>query len=154
MSTAGRRADDRNQLPRRDSVIMSEIEARIAYLTLLETHIETFEDLEIVLALSRGRTTAIAVSELAASVGLDEPVVLATLERLKRNGLVVGGAEGTYILDRSDARVSCGLDYLQSQYESHRVDVMSRMNANAIERIRTAALRAFARAFLFRKTDG
>lgn len=42
---------------------------------------------------------------------------------------------------------------LASVYTSRPIDIMRLMSANAIERVRTAALRTFAEAFVIRK-DG
>jgi hypothetical protein len=126
-------------------------------LELLRQYIETFEDLEVALALTRAGVQGRSPAGLAAELNLPDAMVAGAVERMIRLGLIrsAGGAGDRLMIDRSDPQRAAAIDELVEQYTSDRVTVMAQMSANALERVRTAAVRAFARAFVLGgKKDG
>jgi hypothetical protein len=131
---------DRNELP--------------AFVELLEECIRTFEELEVVLILLRRSGRSSTVERLVADVGLPATNVASAVDRLRKVGLIRPGDE-TIELDTRDPRRMRGLAELQAEYATNRTRVMSLMTANALRRVRTSAIQAFARAFLLgKKHDG
>ena len=51
----------------------------------------------------------------------------------------------------SSEAIDATIEALARVYEERRLDVIKRMTANAIERVRTAAIRTFSDAFLLRR---
>jgi hypothetical protein len=130
---------------------MPDDEANAAYLELL-TDIHTFEELETILLLTRNRDQGMTLPQLATDAGLPADVVQVAVARLCAEGLVVS-AEGAYRLDWADSRRSAGFVHLLSEYDRNRFAVLSQLSSNALRRVRTAALRAFSKAFLLRRRD-
>jgi len=122
---------------------------------LLE-YVHTYEQLETLFLLYEhaGQDwTADAVSE---QLKIPDALAADTLLELSANLVLerVGTSPSSYRLSRSDVRSM--VQSLSHLYKEHRLGVMQLMNANAIERVRTGALRAFSDAFIIggRKKDG
>jgi len=123
---------------------------------LLHEHIETYEQLEILLLLRRERYEEWTLAALAARLHVGEELVGSALERLKSGGLVVMTAAipaprfayrpATPGLDATAGR-------LDREYAERPVRIIQLMSANAIERVRTAALHTFADSFVLKKKD-
>jgi hypothetical protein len=80
--------------------------------------------------------------------------VRAALDRLKSAGFVGAGVRGgeerySYLCQGDD--VEGTISRLIAAYREYPIPIIKLMTANAIERLRTAALRTFADAFLLRK---
>jgi hypothetical protein len=136
---------------------MADTERAAAYFEWLRLYVETFEELEIVLTLARAGECAQTPPAVAADAKLPIGTVEAVIERLVRLGLLVSkeGPQVGYHINWSDTAMATGVEQLRAEYESNRLGVMSQMSANALERVRGSAIRAFARAFLLRdKRDG
>lgn len=127
---------------------------------LLRDHIESFEQLEILLLLHRRRSDTLDSDAVALDLKLDPDIVSESLVHLSRARLAVR-VEGRprlfrYGPDRPglDAAVS----NLAESYDDNRLEVINLMNTNAIDRVRTSAMRAFANSFLLggggKKNDG
>jgi hypothetical protein len=123
-----------------------------AFVELLQECIESFDELEVVLALMRHQERTATTVELAAELRWAEPGVVTAVNRLLRAGLL-RFVPPTVILDPSDPRRVIGLQQLIAEYETNRTRIMSLMTENALNRVRTSALRAFARAFVLRNKD-
>jgi hypothetical protein len=126
--------------------------------TLLRDCIESFEQLEVLLLLHRtpGQPwTADAVST-ATPLKLSLDVAEEALAHLRRWKLVEGEAR-IYRYNPAN-RLDATVRALAAVYEDDRLEVMKIMNQNAIERVRTSALRAFADSFFVgkggKKSDG
>jgi hypothetical protein len=126
--------------------------------TLLRDCIESFEHLEVLLLLYRkpgDAWTADAVAT-ASILNLSEDTAADALAHLRRWKLLEGEAR-SYRYDPGN-RLDGTVRALAAIYDEDRLEVMKLMNQNAIERVRTSALRAFADAFFVggggKKTDG
>jgi hypothetical protein len=127
-------------------------ESAAAFEELLQEGVETFEELEVVLALCRRAGGSATLEQLAADIGLPSLEVTTIVEQLSRRGLL-RATPSAVALDDSDPRRALGFRELQSEYEANRARVMSRMTEHALRRVRTSAIRAFARAFVLRTKD-
>ena len=125
---------------------------------LLEGPIDSFEKLELVLAVLRADTPQ-TVASLGRMLNLDANGVRPILGELVRSQIVAiesRDPEGTApeivrIASRPEHRAA--LDRLAKLYEEDRVLVMATISRIALERIRGMAARTFADAFRVRKRD-
>lgn len=121
----------------------------------LRAYIDSFECLEVLLLLRRERT-AWTAEALCTRLNTRAPLVDDALTTLVRAGLLDIALQDmnlptayTYAGESSahDAIVAS----LETAYRDERIRIMQLMSTNAIDRLRTSALRAFADAFIFRK---
>jgi hypothetical protein len=121
---------------------------------LLHEHIESYEQLELLLLLRRERYEEWTIPGLAARLHVGEELVGSALEGLKLGGLVAITA-ATPAPRFAYRPVSSGLDTaagrLDREYHERPIRIIQLMSANAIERLRTAALHTFADAFVLHK---
>ena len=133
---------------------MPDIDAHAAYRELLRIHLEAFEDLEILLDVSRPDYRPLGPADLALHLKLPEEQVAPAIERLTHTRLLQS-VNGLVVLARLDGQTAAGLAELRRLADVNRAQVMADMSTNAIDRLRTGALRAFARAFILKKdSDG
>ena len=66
---------------------------------------------------------------------------------------VFDGEPDRYIYAPANPDLAHAVEVLARVYETDRAALMNVMNASAIERLRTKAMRAFADAFIIRKKD-
>ncbi|MGH8259793.1 MAG: hypothetical protein ACREUG_08890 [Steroidobacteraceae bacterium] len=127
---------------------------------LLSERIESYEELEILLALERARGTSKSADELSAALHVGSALIEPALRALEAHGLIA----------RRDApQLGAGYGYepatpaldeavreLARAYREQPIPVIRLMSENAIQRVRTGAVRAFADAFILRrdKNDG
>jgi hypothetical protein len=121
---------------------------------LLHEHIESYEQLEILLLLRRERYEDWTPQGLATRLHLRAELIESALAGLKASGLVQ--ATGADPMPRFAYRpASSGLDAavgrLDREYSERPISIIQLMSANAIERVRTAALHTFADAFVLKK---
>ncbi len=130
---------------------------------LLRDHIESFEQLEILLLLHRRRGDTWTPDSVARalSMNMDPDDAATALEDLCRSSLVdvrVDGAGRSYRYRQGAPNLEATIHALSEGYEEHRLEVIKLMNKNAIERVRTSAMRTFADAFFVgvggKKKDG
>ena len=123
---------------------------------LLNEHIETYEQLEVLLLLRRERYEEWTLEALATRLHLREELIGSALEGLKAGGLVVT-TRATPAPCFAYRPASSGLDAaagrLEREYAERPIRIIQLMSANAIERVRTAALHTFADAFVLKKKD-
>jgi hypothetical protein len=126
--------------------------------SLLRDCIESFEQLEVLLLLhgTPDQTWAPDAVTTASRLNLSEEAVADALAHLRRWKLVEGEAR-LYRYSPAN-RLDATVRALATAYEDDRLEVMRLMNQNALERVRTSALRAFADAFFVggggKKNDG
>jgi hypothetical protein len=124
--------------------------------TLLNEHIESYEQLEVLLLVRRARYEEWTVAGLAARLHVREELIGAALEGLEAAGLVAATSAAPVPRFAFRPR-SSGLDAaagrLDREYAERPIRIIQLMSANAIERLRTAALHTFADAFVLKK-DG
>jgi hypothetical protein len=124
---------------------------------LLRAHIETYEQLLILGLVAHSPAAAWSPDALSARLKLAPSLVDAALAGLVAARLLEprSGVSGTeFAFAAHDAGQAVAARHLANAYEERPVEVMKLMSANAIERVRTAAMRTFAEAFILRKDRG
>ena len=121
---------------------------------LLRDHIGSYEQLELLLVLRANSDTCWTREALGARLRIPEALVIEALTALGSAGFVGSltqdGRKGyAYRIHR--AEVEATVARLARAYKDQPMSVIKLMSANAIERVRTAALRTFAEAFILRK---
>jgi hypothetical protein len=114
---------------------------------LLE-HVEDLEELEI-LAFLHARREGATLAGIADGVRFPVSTVLSVLERLAAQGTVSCSAlePAEYRFETSDAVVRERFEEVFAAYRANPLVVMKLMTSNAIDRVRTAAMRRFADSF-------
>lgn len=121
---------------------------------LLRDHIESYEQLEVLLLLRTELDHPWTVDALSARFRIAASLVSLALDGLQTGGFVEArahGAEKQYAYIAQSNHVEATLRQLIQAYREHPIPILKQMSANAIERVRTAALRTFADAFILRK---
>jgi len=120
---------------------------------LLE-HVESFEQLELLLLLCRERDRERTAAELAQQLRIQVELASEVLHVLCQRGLLAARdslSEGPFCYQPREAALDAAVLQLLHAYESNRLEVMRVMSANAMARVRGSALRAFTGSFLLRK---
>jgi hypothetical protein len=120
---------------------------------LLFDQVTSFEALEALLLLHRMPACALSASEVAGVVRLDAAATTAALTDLAALGLLTlekNAKPHTYRYAPDNAQTAATVDRLARLYAERPVEVIKQMSANAIERLRYSAARAFSDAFIFR----
>jgi hypothetical protein len=117
---------------------------------LLHDHVATYEQLEVLLLFGESAEERTAAG-VAAAVGIAEPLAGDILEGFAQSGVLGGSGAGPAARYRAVDRDA--IEALCDAHRRNRLTVMNLMSANALERLRTSALRAFASAFLLGKKD-
>lgn len=123
----------------------------------LREHIESFEQLEIVLLLRSRPDQALNSAAISAELRLPEAIVDETLHTLSGRELVARarGADGPLFSYSPETPALAELVSTVAQLnQDRRLDVMRLMTANSIDRLRAKALSTFADAFLLRRGKG
>lgn len=130
-------------------------------LALLRERIETFEQLQILLLLLREPDRDWGIQRVASDLRIDAALVTESFEHLRRVGLLEARGSGealTVHLGPSDPALRPACEALARAFVESPAEVMRTLNANAVERVRTSAMRAFASAFILdgkgKKSDG
>jgi sugar-specific transcriptional regulator TrmB len=121
---------------------------------LLRERVESYEELETLVLFGRGAIESLTAARLADELGIPVPAALESLQRLEVVGLLerVAGAPDTFCAVLAERGL---LARLAAVHRDDRIQLMTLMTNNALERLRTSALRAFSSAFLLRgKRDG
>jgi DNA-binding IclR family transcriptional regulator len=124
--------------------------------SFLEVNIEDYEQLEALLLLHADSLASFSPATVASRVGLAPESAVDALQNLKRRGLAVGPeADGSFRLAPPSPQLAQTLERLAHAYAVTRLEVVKLMSANALERLRSAALRTFSDAFVLkRRRDG
>jgi len=113
--------------------------------SFLFDHVESYEELELVVLLRRERDRDWSPEDAAAKLQLPASACLSGLEELERRGIVSKGAlTGTFRYAPCSLEVAARLAQLDESYRSQRLSVVTLMSINAIERLRVATLHRFA----------
>lgn len=123
---------------------------------LLYQDIHTFEELEALLLLRADPTIAWSVADLAGRLTIPDEIAREALAKLASTGLldVTGMAPSlrfryspaSRTLDETTARLAVA-------YEQSRFDVLNLISRNAVDRVRSSAMRMFANAFVLKSKD-
>ena len=121
---------------------------------LLLGPVDSFEKLEVILALREATGSAMALDALAARAGVRVEHVEDAVAELVTAGLVERLPDGGCRVAR--AADAAALDELATAWATRRPAVLKAMTGRAVGRIRASAARAFADAFRLRppKDDG
>lgn len=130
-----------------------------AVAALLRTHVETYEQLEVLLVLHAAPDRAWRADALATELGARPELVATALAGLAASGLVAAAGTGLrteYRYAPAAAADAAAVEALVQVHAAQRLELVKTMSANAIERVRAAAARTFADAFLLngRRGDG
>jgi predicted transcriptional regulator len=124
--------------------------------SLVRDHIESYEQLELLLLLRAERGVAWTGEALSARLRISSTLVSEALAKLQSGGFVVastaeapGGPTHAYRVQADDLEAT--IERLSQAYKEQPMPIIKLMCANSIERVRTAALRTFADAFILRK---
>jgi DNA-binding MarR family transcriptional regulator len=125
---------------------------------VLRERVASLEGLEVLLALRTDRARAWSIVEVAERLSLPDGAIEPTLAELVQQGLVVREGSGPGLRWRfapDTPQLDALIDRLALAYDERKLEVMRLLSAHAMERIRNAAARAFADAFvIWRKKDG
>lgn len=110
---------------------------------VLRKYIETFEELEVVLALARATERPASIAKIADAAGLAQTDAETAIERLVALGLVHKTPQGYYV-DRRRPRTARAVAAIVRACEEDRLKVMAQLTSNAMQRVRSAAVRSFA----------
>jgi hypothetical protein len=122
--------------------------------TLVRNHIESYEQLELLLLLRAERGVSWTEEALSSRLRISTSLVSEALAKLRLAGFVAASTEGsekTHVYRVQSDNVEATIERLSQAYKEQPMPVIKLMCANSIERVRTAALRTFADAFILRK---
>lgn len=117
---------------------------------LIDERLHSFEALETLIVL-RAEPRTWRPSELTQRLGLERDLVSSAVEELVRGGFVVQDADGCWRYAPTDAPTAAAVNALVREYPTARLEILRRLNDNAMERIRSSAATAFADAFRVRR---
>ncbi len=118
---------------------------------LLDTHVESFEKLELLMLLRRTPSGHKTVGEIALALDLGSDEVRAIVTALSAGGMIARAADGTISLAPQKAEDGAVLDELARVYEEDKIALVTAIAETAMDRLRNLAGRAFADAFVIRK---
>lgn len=122
--------------------------------TLVCEHIESYEQLELLLIIRAEKESTWTEETLTTRLRIPVSLVRAALDGLESAGFVEvqgQGSEQRYLYLRQNDEVEATISSLTLAYRDNPIPIIKLMSANAIERLRTAALRTFADAFVLKK---
>jgi hypothetical protein len=115
---------------------------------LLLGPIDSFEKLEISLALRRSDASRWTLDELAAHTGAPASILARALEELTVSGIVERRGDVWSLASSCDVGA---IDELVMAWSSRRATVLAVMTQRSLQRIRASAASTFADAFKFRR---
>lgn len=137
---------------------MSEEKIPQDVIALLQEHVHSYEQLEILVMLRGWRGEELVDQAVAQALGIPVESAAGALRQLAETGVLESIAQSDlqsrYRGPRDDFKLA--IDGLAEAYKESRLEVMRLMTVNAIRRMRTDAMRAFADAFVVgkKRNDG
>ncbi|HEY6728056.1 MAG TPA: hypothetical protein VI197_28800 [Polyangiaceae bacterium] len=127
--------------------------------SFLRGWLTSYEQLQTLLLLRQRRDESFSPQAIAEILHASDIVAEEALEHLRGVSLVevsVGSTPRSYKYAPGSIHLSGLVEQLADAWDRHQLAVMNQMSANAIERVRTGAIRTFADAFVLgkKKTDG
>jgi hypothetical protein len=114
---------------------------------LLE-HVATYEELDVLLLLARDPGSEWTARSVADALGPAADDSRAALEGLAARGLLaIEPASATFRYAPLNDEVARAVALLETTYREQRATVAMMMSTNALERVRSSAIRTFAEAF-------
>ena len=117
-------------------------------------HIHSFEELEIVVLLNGDGSQRSTDKSIAEQLKIAVNLVADALKALRNRGIVETLTESGTVFNVISANYKAELSEMMAVYERHRLEIVMLMSRNAIERVRTGAMRAFADCFFVGKRRG
>ena len=116
---------------------------------LLRQHLPSHEQLEVLLLMHADQSREWSIEEIAEKLKISSILVEEAVQHLAAAQLIERWKSPSGALRCRGPLESCRklIDRLAVVYEQNRLELVMQMSANAIERIRTGAVRAFADAF-------
>jgi len=122
---------------------------------LLYDCIESYEQLEILLLLRTESPAWRSSIGIASQLNLTAELVAEALTALEPRGLIkTEGEPPRWAYAPDTPEIAATVERLASSYKLNRFEIVRLMSGNAIKRMRTQALHAFADAFVIRKDKG
>lgn len=121
---------------------------------LLKSRIDSFEKLELVVALHAAPRTTMPIEQLATQLKMTRASVRHAALELRSAALVEVTTAGEVQLIPPSSRDVAAVDELVRCYREDEFAVVKALGEIALERIRNMAARAFADAFVLRKKPG
>jgi hypothetical protein len=118
----------------------------------LREHMTSFERLEVLLLLHGNPSEELTASDVARRLTIREELVAEALHGLAQGGLL-GVRSGAFRFAPATPALGTAVRALAIAYQDQRAAVLSTMSMNAIERIRSGPVRAFADSFVFKKKN-
>jgi hypothetical protein len=127
--------------------------------TLLRDFVTSFEMLEVFLLLHANAGRDWSAPEVTARAHIADDLVARALESLSARHLIRGSPPlppGRFQYSPANRDLADAADELARDFAERRAAVLSTMSTNAIERLRSGALNAFADAFILgsKRKDG
>jgi hypothetical protein len=135
---------------------MAETEIPAAAGLLLRERVHSFEQLEALACVFRERSRWWSADAVAAATRISVESATDGLQALLARALVQATRDASALRFRyapSSAEIDAAVAELVRTYDDNRIAVVKRMSDNAIERMRTGAMRAFSDAFVIRRRD-
>lgn len=122
---------------------------------LLHEHIESYEQLETLLLLRRERYEEWTGEGLASRLRVRAELIDTALAGLEAGGLIqaIRASPTQFVYRPASPGLDAAVGRLERAYAERPILVIQLMSANAIERLRTAALHTFADAFVLKRKD-
>jgi hypothetical protein len=123
--------------------------------TLLRTRVDTYERLAVLQLLEREAHRHWTAHEVSERLQIGTKLIEDALAALRAGGLVSSPPEasGASVYSPADPAVKLAAERLLAMYRDQPLRIIQLLSSYAIERVRTAALRAFADAFVLNKKD-
>lgn len=126
-------------------------------IALLRDHVTSFEHLELILLLHRERDRTWSIDDAARRIRVDRDMIdraLTQLDAARALRIDRSAQEPRFQYEPSAPELARTIDSLAKSFENDRASLLRAMNAMAIERMRSSAIRAFAHAFVIKKKGG
>jgi hypothetical protein len=121
----------------------------------LRDQIQTYEQLEILVKIGRDPASDHLLDPLVRDLNLDSTAGAAVVDQLSTAGLLTITRDAAGDRVRCQENVRTVIARLAEVYEADRIQLISEMTQNALERVRNSAIRTFSSAFLLgRRRDG
>jgi hypothetical protein len=121
----------------------------------LRNYVETYEQLEVLLVIAREPERAWPEQEVRAMIAAPSRDADAAVKGLAASGVLADVSTDTTVRLQAASSHRDHLRLLLEAYRTNALGLMNQLTANAIERVRTSALRAFSGAFVLnRRRDG
>lgn len=126
-------------------------------IAFVHDYFATYEQLQVLELLRHERSSPWTENQISDRLRLQSTLTRAALDCLCVSRLVAVRAENgmeTFAYAPASVDLEHLVNQLLTTYKLQPIEIIRLMSANAIERVRTAALRAFADAFVLRKDKG